>query len=249
MKVGLAQFDIAWENPEQNKVRLRSLCAGADVDWLVLPEMALTGFSMNRAASELKPGDLEFCADLAREHRCAVTVGGVVEGRNCAVTFSADGRQVSQYAKTHLFSYSGEHKHYEPGISTTSLSIAGMRVMPAICYDLRFADMFWAQGPVTDVFVVIANWPASRREHWITLLRARAVENQAFVIGVNRIGRDPNVAYAGDSQVVDPFGEILVDAGAREGIFVAELSTERLAEVRAKFPFLADRKITTHRTE
>ena len=111
-----------------------------------------------------------------------------------------------------------------------------------MCYDLRFADEFWALADTTDCYVVPANWPAARREHWMTLLRARAIENQAYVVGVNRVGEGGRLQYSGDSMIVDPFGEILAQAADEETVIAADIDPKRVQSVRSEYPFLQDRR-------
>ncbi len=118
----------------------------------------------------------------------------------------------------------------------------GLRVTPFVCYDLRFADDFWARGPDTDLFLVVANWPAARRRHWSSLLVARAIENQCFVAGVNRVGTADGLDYTGDSAIIDPLGEVLVSAAGVETVLVADVDAGVVAGVRSRFPFLQDRR-------
>jgi predicted amidohydrolase len=147
------------------------------------------------------------------------------------------------YDKLHPFSYSGENEHYRAGDRTVTVDVDGLRVTPFVCYDLRFADDFWAEAGHTDLYVVVANWPAARREHWSTLLRARAIENQAYVLGVNRVGEGDGIAYSGDSVIVDPFGEVLAAANRDvEQTITADVDPERVREVRSRYPFLRDRR-------
>jgi predicted amidohydrolase len=115
-------------------------------------------------------------------------------------------------------------------------------VAVSFCYDLRFADEFWPLALDTDCYVVPANWPAPRREHWTTLLRARAIENQAYVVGVNRVGTGGRLVYAGDSLIIDPFGQTVADGGESETIISADVDPARVRAVRAEFPFLLDRR-------
>jgi predicted amidohydrolase len=150
---------------------------------------------------------------------------------------------VHRYRKIHPFSYSGEHERYDAGDQLTTVDVDGVRCSLFVCYDLRFADEFWAVADRTDCYLVPANWPAARREHWRTLLRARAIENQAYVVGVNRVGEGGGLAYAGDSAIIGPFGEELADgADAGEAVLLADVDPAHVAEVRARYPFLSDRR-------
>jgi predicted amidohydrolase len=153
---------------------------------------------------------------------------------------------VHRYAKIHPFSYAGEHEHYAAGTRHLTVRIGDLRVTPFVCYDLRFADEFWAVAGDTDLYVVPANWPRPRREHWRALLRARAIENQAYVVGVNRVGDAPDgerlIVHVGDSAIVDPMGTVLAEASQVETVLVADVEPGRVRAVRQRFPFLADRR-------
>ncbi|MCM8765093.1 MAG: carbon-nitrogen family hydrolase, partial [Candidatus Omnitrophica bacterium] len=142
----------------------------------------------------------------------------------------------------HLFSPSGESYHHTPGSKIGSFRIGSTNITPFICYDLRFAPLFWLAAAKTDVYTIIANWPISRRNHWKTLLVARAIENQAFVIGVNRLGISPKSQYCGDSCIVDPWGNIVFDACCEEGAFVCKIDISKVRQTRLHFPVLNDRK-------
>jgi predicted amidohydrolase len=124
------------------------------------------------------------------------------------------------------------------------VNVAGLRVSLFVCYDLRFADEFWGLAPETDVYVVPANWPLARQEHWLALLKARAIENQAYVVGCNRTGVGGGLTYGGASRIFSPLGEQLASADEHERIIIAEVSADHVSEVRAKFPFLNDRRNT-----
>ena len=170
---------------------------------------------------------------------------GVVQGtgraRNVGLLVSPAG-QVHRYAKIHPFSYADEHKHYEAGDKTLTVDVEGLRVSMLICYDLRFADTFWGLAGETDCYLVVANWPERRREHWRALLVARAIENQAYVIGANRVGVAPKgLSYSGDSRIVDPMGTVLAEASYVETVLTADVDPQRVAQVRRDLPFLADR--------
>jgi predicted amidohydrolase len=149
---------------------------------------------------------------------------------------------VHRYDKVHPFTHAGEHHHFSAGSELRTFTVEGTRISPFVCYDLRFADEFWALGPGTDVFVVPANWPDTRREHWRTLLRARAIENQCYVVGVNRVGEGGGLSYAGGSCIVDPLGRTLVEAALVETVLVADVDPGVVSDVRDRFRFLPDRR-------
>jgi predicted amidohydrolase len=160
---------------------------------------------------------------------------------NSFVLAGPDGT-VHRYRKIHPFTYGGEHERFRAGDQLVTVTIEGLRVSMFVCYDLRFADEFWQLAPDTDVYLVPANWPASRRLHWQTLLQARAIENQAYVVGVNRVGSSPTLEYIGDSRIVSPLGELLATAASTESILLADVSADTVAEVRDTFRFLPDRR-------
>jgi len=244
MKVAVVQYDIVWESPTLNKPKIMELLKpieGEKIDWLIFPEATLTGFSMNADKTEVSDADIDFFKDIAETFECNVTFGAFKDRKNFLFTFSPSGKIINDYAKMHLFSYAGEHAVYKPGPGQRLLKILDFNIIPSICYDLRFSYLYWDKAVDSDVFLVSANWPEARREHWLTLLKARAIENQCFVIGVNRIGKDPKASYSGDSVVVDPFGRIILDCGKREGVFKAELEKALVANVREMYPFINDR--------
>jgi predicted amidohydrolase len=251
MKIACCQFDMEWENKPANHARvagmLRESRLGAG-SLVVLPEMFATGFSMNVAGIEDTSDQLtqRFLSSLAAELGINI-IGGVVSagakgmGYNEAVGYGPGGGEILRYRKMHPFGFSGENKHYLPGHRVVSFGIGGLRVCPLICYDLRFPEPFRVglrQG--ADCFLVIASWPKQREQHWLTLLQARAIENQAYVAGVNRIGKDPNAEYGGRSLLIDPRGNILADAGTAETIIAADFDCEVVANYRNEFPVLSD---------
>lgn len=248
IKIGLAQINSIWEDRVATKRHIltlleRDITTPKSVDWLIFPEMTLSGFSMNSLATTLDDNDHTFFSQLAQDYEVFISYGGVVENKNCCITLDATGKQISKYEKIHLFTYAKEEQYYTAGSQVITFSLNGFQVTPAICYDLRFASLFWHTGIETDLFVVIANWPQSRIAHWKTLLAARAIENQCFVIGVNRVGADPNVTYVGGCGVYDPKGDILLEPPPKEGIFVSEIPTQLVLETRNQFPFLKDRRL------
>jgi len=198
---------------------------------------------------EIREKDREserFLIELAATHQVTIVAGIVTASRdgrglNEALVTGADGKIVARYHKMHPFSYGGESEHFAAGDSFILVRCGQMIVAVFICYDLRFPEVFRiATRAGAHALVVIANWPAQREQHWITLLEARAIENQACVIGVNRIGSDPKLTYNGRSLVIDPRGKIIADAGNGERLLQADLDIESLAEYRREFPALAD---------
>jgi predicted amidohydrolase len=170
-----------------------------------------------------------------------VVLDGADRPSNVFTLVSPDG-DVHRYAKRHPFSYAGETEHYAPGSARLTVDVDGVRVSPFVCYDLRFADAMWPIAAETDVYLVVASWPQTRRAHWQTLLRARAIENQAYVVGANRVGSGGGLDYAGDSCVIDPLGEVLASAASVETVLTVEIDPAVVAKVRAELPFLADRR-------
>ncbi len=157
--------------------------------------------------------------------------------------------QRHHYDKIHPFTYGGEHEHYDAGEEFLSVEVEGVRCSFFICYDLRFADEFWALADRTDCYVVVANWPSARRLHWQALLGARAIENQAWVVAANRVGEGGGLTYAGDSRIIDPWGTAVAVAGTGaadetegEAVLLAEVDPAEVERVRTRFPFLQDRR-------
>ena len=226
---------------------------------VVLTEMFASGFSADTAAIA-EPFDgptVGWMRERAAEHDVWL-VGSVCElpegteasweptdgtrPSNVAMVVSPQG-EVLRYAKRHLFSFAGEHERIAAGDPTLVVDIDGLRAAVFVCYDLRFAVDFWHLAPTVDAFVVVANWPAARRDHWRSLLVARASENQAWVVGATRVGRGGKLDYAGDSLVVDPLGVVVADgAGGRACVLEAVLDPEAVQSVRRRYPFLADRR-------
>lgn len=242
MRIGLCQIDSQWEDRSATKKRiLRMLSAwGGTVDLLIFPEMVLSGFTMGLAAG-LDPSDHAFFEDIAKQHGAFVLYGGVKEKFNCVFCASRNGETSTLYRKRHLFTFGGETDSYQSGTEPGFLEIGGVRLGLSICYDLRFGYQFWPHASDCDGFVVIASWPETRKEHWLTLLKARAIENLAFVIGVNRVGTDPKLPYSGDSSVFGPFGERLLECGRVEGVYCTQIDFEETARTRNRYQFLKDR--------
>jgi predicted amidohydrolase len=252
MKVAAVQHDVVWEDPAANFARLGpqiAAAAGAGARLVVLTEMFSTGFTLDveHLAEPVDGPSATFLRDQAAAH--GVWVCGSVPERaegdelphNVLVLAAPDGT-AHRYRKIHPFSYAREHERYGAGDRHVTVDVEGCRVSLFVCYDLRFADEMWALARDTDCYVLVANWPESRRHHWRTLLVARAIENQAYVVGVNRVGEGDGIAYAGDSRIVDPSGEILASAARTEALVVADVDPAEVARVRERFAFLADRR-------
>ena len=251
MRVICCQLDCVWEDKAASHARVRALLAASPVPegaLLVLPEMFSTGFSMDvEAIHEGEARESErFLAQTAREHRIFVT-GGVVtrgadgRGRNQSLTFDPAGQEIARYSKIHPFTLGAETAHYSAGESPVVFSCGEFRIAPFVCYDLRFPEIFRSSvRRGAQLYTVIASWPQTRIEHWIALLRARAIENQVYVVGVNRCGADPRLTYNGRTLIVDPGGAILADAGNGECLVSADLDLAALQEYRRALPFLVD---------
>ena len=252
MRVAAIQSDIAWEQPETNFERLRpwlAAAAAAGARLVVLPEMFACGFSM--ATGRIRePEDgptARFLIDQARTNGLWVCgslpelPAGQGKPYNTLVLAGPSG-QVHRYRKIHPFSFAREHEHYAAGRDHVTVEIEGLRCSLFICYDLRFADEFWTRAEHTDAYLVIANWPERRRHHWTALLQARAIENQAYVVGVNRVGRGNDLDYTGDSRILDPWGETLAAAAGSETMLLADLKPDVVRDARERFPVLKDRR-------
>jgi predicted amidohydrolase len=252
VKVAGIQHDVVWEDGPATLARLDpqlQAAAGAGARLVVLTEMFPTGFSMEPERTAEPEGGPT--TEWLRRRAAALDVwlAGSVPIRpdgggrpvNRFLLAGPDGR-LDHYDKIHPFSYSGEHHHYAAGARRVTFTVEGVRVTPFVCYDLRFADEFWALARDTDAYVVVANWPQPRHEHWRVLLRARAIENQAYVVGVNRVGPAKDLPHAGGSAVIGPLGDVLVEGGAQPAVLLADVDPATVATVREHFPFLRDRR-------
>lgn len=254
MKVAAIQHDIVWLDRDANFARLEPMireAAAADARLVVLTEMFSTGFAMGdewaaRLAEPRGGASSQFLCSVARTHgvwvagSCPERATGSSLPANTLVIAGPNG-EVHRYEKIHPFSFGGEDKYFRAGSGHLTVDIEGVAVSAFVCYDLRFADHFWELAGSTDLFIVPANWPASRAEHWTTLLNARAIENQSYVLGVNRVGTGGSLRYGGGSRIVAPFGECLAEAREAETILYSDVTHDRVAETRDRYPFLRDR--------
>ncbi|MCH8192526.1 MAG: carbon-nitrogen family hydrolase [Planctomycetes bacterium] len=252
MNIVGVQTDMVWEDKQANFTKVRSLLDNTTIppdSLIVLPEMFATGFSMNTSEIQEQTEGLtdHFLKDLSRQYQ-ASTIGGVVrqddgkKPRNEAVAFNDQGQEVARYCKLHPFSLGKETDHYERGRDIVTFAWGAFSVGLFICYDLRFPEVFRASvGRGADLLVVIACWPITRKHHWATLLRARAIENQAYVVGINRCGADPYLTYGGESVLVDPRGTVLAEADDQESVLLGSVDPTVIADCRRELPCLQDR--------
>lgn len=254
MKVAAIQHDIVWLDRDANFLRLEPMVAEAAAGgarFVVLTEMFSTGFAMGDEWASKLP-EPRGGASSTFLHEMATRYGVWIAGScpesdddstlpaNTLVIVGPDGA-THRYEKIHPFTYGGEDRFFRAGNSNLTVAVDGLSVSAFVCYDLRFADHFWRLAADTDVFIVPANWPASRAAHWDTLLAARAIENQAYVVGVNRVGTGGSLVYGGGSRIIGPFGEDLGRAGDGEQILYADLTKEHVESTRSTYPFLRDR--------
>jgi predicted amidohydrolase len=252
MRIAAVQHDIVWEDRDANFERLAPRVAGAvaaGAELVLLTETFSTGFSMTPGIGEPEGGpSARFLAEQAAAH--GVWVGGTCpeiadDGNlpyNSFVLAGPDG-ETHRYRKLHPFTHAGEHERFRAGEKPLTVQIGDLRVTPFICYDLRFANVFWQAAPETDVYLVPANWPSPRRHHWQTLLLARAIENQAYVVGCNRVGAaGDGTEHVGDSRIVSPMGELLASAAGVETIVLADVDRAEVTATRDRLRFLPDRR-------
>jgi omega-amidase len=248
MKLSIVQFSPEWENKEENKSRIKSLLNNECRDSVIIfPEMTLTGFTMKASdnAELLNGRSFLFFSGIAKEYNSYIAAG-IIEFHeersfNTMICINPAGELQSAYRKIHPFSYSSENIHYAAGEQPVTTDIQGIKTGLSICYDLRFPELYRMYAKERVEFIIdIANWPDTRIEHWRALLKARAIENQCYMAGVNRTGKDPKLNYPGYSSVFDPMGKEIVTLVEEEGILHAVIDGDYVKEVRAKLPFLND---------
>lgn len=251
MRVALGQMDLAWQDKEENKKR----CAGriqeaaeSEADIILFPEMTLTGFTMDVVLAADRQGEtIAFFSALAGKYDIAVGFGYVTEregrGRNHFCILDKRGEVLEDYVKIHPFTYGGEADYFEGGSRICHFTWNGFHCGMFICYDLRFPDCFQKLPLDTDVVFLIANWPESRIDHWYALLKARAIEMQCYMVGVNRVGTGGGLTYPKSSVVYDAEGkevpQELLMTGTRRNLYV-ELDRESRLDYVGKFPTRRD---------
>lgn len=256
MRVCAAQYDIVWEDKSANmRICENFFCKakkyGAEL--IVFPEMSLTGFTMDKSLSESTSGStVEFFSRCAVEYKINCVFGFAEREDdklyNRLVFCSKDGKAEIRYSKIHPFSYGGECDVYTGGKKVSMFSFGDINFGMTICYDLRFPELYQFLSVSCGCVIVSANWPKSRREHWLTLLKARAIENQCYVIGCNRIGVGGGIEYSGDSCIIAPDGTVIGIAETNtESLITADINSEVVAKLRRDFPVKLDRRNNIYR--
>lgn len=252
LTISLVQTKLFWEDKQANLAMLEEKinAISQETEIIILPEMFSTGFSMSpqKLAEPMDGPGVQWMRRMAAEHKVIIT-GSLIISENGSyynrLIWMLPTGDIGTYDKRHLFSYAEEHGHYRAGQKKLIASIKGWKINLQICYDLRFPA--WSRqssgdNELYDLLINVANWPEARSDAWKTLLTARAIENQCYVIGVNRVGVDgKGIAYSGDSMVLDPLGNIMYHKEKIEDVFTFTLFGEPLRKVREKFPFLNDR--------
>lgn len=253
MRIALTAMDQVWENKQANLTICKKMAESASrlrVDLLIFPEMTLTGFTLDTVsvAEELAVSEsAKSFSDIAGGQQLGVIAGMVLgnneQFQNCALAFGRSGEVLGRYAKVHPFSPSGESLLVSGGTALTTFEYEGLNIGLTICYDLRFPMLWHSLADRCDCIVNIASWPARRVDHWRTLLKARAIENQVYVVGVNRIGIDGNgLEYEESSIAFAPDGSEVVPAANDGSLHVIEIERSRVKESREAFPVRNDRK-------
>lgn len=256
MKIGLVQMDILWEDMEKNMKKAEKYfkeAAFQGLSMIIFPEMALTGFSMH--VDTLGPRwtqQVDFMKKMTSLYKVSAVFSCIVkeEGWEKAhndLFLVEDGEVKMRYTKIHPFSFGRESKYYEGGEKIYSALLKEMRIGAFICYDLRFGDVFKISAEVNPVIIVVANWPQSRILHWDRLLQARAIENQCYIIGVNRTGEEPALSYNGHSAVYGPDGTLLTEITEEEKMLAVTIDVENVWKQREHFNIRQDRKEELYR--
>jgi len=252
LKVAIIQKDLVWQDAEQNRVNLDAMFSEIeDVDLIVLPEMFTTGFSMEPKpiAETMQGKTIGWMLNTAKRLDAAIVGSLIIQDNGMfynRMLFVYPGGEIKQYDKRHAFTLAGENKEYTSGKNKLIVDYKGWKICPLICYDLRFPA--WSRNVDNyDLLLYSANWPKPRINAWNTLLKARAIENMSYCIGVNRVGVDAhNYEYSGNSVAIDYLGnELTAICEHKEAILYASLDKEEMYKTRAKLPFLEDRDTFT----
>lgn len=251
MRIALGQLHMNWEDKDLNKIKCERFIQEASAncaDFIVFPEMTLSGFSMNVeeiAERAEESATLFFFKKMSRIYDMTIGFGYAekTEGkaRNKMIVVQ-NGRIILDYTKLHPFSMGEEGQYFEGGTKLSAMTVGGVNFGAFVCYDLRFPEIFTASARFVHAILVIANWPASRDDHWRALLKARAIETQCYIIGVNCVGEIDGIKYRGSSMILDPYGVQITPDMATEGIIIGDIDPYLVEEYRKDFPVLADRR-------
>lgn len=253
MKLAIFQAEIEFEDKGTNYRKAEKAIVnakGMEADLIAFPEMSFTGFSMNvESTGEETLETIDFVMKLCRKYQIAIAFGWVKKLGNSEIgsaenhytLISREGKILMDYVKCHPFSYAGEDKFFCSGNQICTCKIQDFVISAAICYDLRFPELFQIESKTAQMILVPANWPESRREHWRTLLRARAIENQCYIIGINCTGKMNGLSYSGDSCAIDPNGNVISELKEIEGMLLVELENH-VDRIREQFPIKQDRR-------
>lgn len=255
MKIALAQTNIIWENKEQNILnaeKIITVCSSDNVDFVLFPEMSFTGFSMDTDVTAEDSGyTFGQISELAKIYNIYVGFGWVKKtdnkSKNCYTIIDNKGKHLNTFEKIHPFSYSGENLKFDGGNKVSVFSINNIKFSNFICYDLRFPELFRLVADKVHAILVPACWPAKRSEHWKTLLRARAIENQVYIFAINCVGDIGGLYYSGDSCVINPNGDIINILSGKAGVISYEFNDD-VMEYRKQFPVLNDRRNEFYKT-
>ena len=247
MKIALIQSSLIWENPTANRSYFSEKIKGIspEVNLIVLPEMFTTGFTMHPAdvAETMDCDTITELKSLAKAKECAITGSLIIKENGTfynRLVFIFPSGEIQTYDKWHLFTLSGEDQAYTKGSHKLIVEYMGWKICPLICYDLRF-PILARNVEEYDLLIYVANWPKPRINAWDALLKARAIENMSYVIGVNRVGQDNNKhEYPGHSQAIDNLGNFVLEPQVEEGVFIIELDKKSMLETREKLGFLND---------
>ncbi|RXJ04348.1 carbon-nitrogen family hydrolase [Anaerobacillus alkaliphilus] len=254
MKVTCLQIDIQFGNPNENKKHVQEEITKAmanSPDVIVLPELWTTAYDLPRLdeiADQQGSDSQQFLSQLAKEHQVNIVGGSIAKKTADGVTntmyvFNRNGELVGEYSKAHLFQLMDEHLFLQSGNTKGHFTIDGAPCAGLICYDIRFPE--WVRAHTTEgaeIVFVVAQWPLARLDHWRTLLRSRAIENQCYIVACNRSGHDPNNEFAGHSLMIDPWGEVLAEADKEPTQLSATIDLSKVQQVRKQIPIFADRR-------
>ena len=254
MKIACVQTEIVWEDQARNFLKAGSLIKNASkegADLVCLPELFSTGVTMDslKFAEGLSGPTCSFLSETSKKNGTYI-LGSFIEKsnggelpKNSVVLYDHYGKLVCKYSKNHVFTFGNECVSYSNGSGIANYKIGEFVFFPFICYDLRFPEIFRAAiDKGANAFIISANWPNPRKEHWMTLLKTRAIENQSYVIGINRAGKSPDLTFFGSSMILSPKGEVIAEAGDKEEIIYGNIDAKEVSDWREKFTALKDRR-------